>query len=99
MTWSRVDVGKIFQTAVIYYDQWMNRHYLHCIKEAVKYHIMVNAHEAVRLLDCASLSQYDRAMNQLVAQSSRLSRIPSKHVTILPFTRLMGGPWITHRGY
>ena len=40
-------VGNIIPRGEYHYGQWMNNHYLYCIKEAVKHHIMVNAHEAV----------------------------------------------------
>ena len=41
-------VGDIIPRGEHHYGQWMNNHYLYCIKKAADYHIMVNAHEAVR---------------------------------------------------
>ena len=41
-------VGDIIPRGEFHYGQWMVNHYLYCIKEAAKHHIMVNAHEAVR---------------------------------------------------
>ena len=39
-------VGDIIPRGDYHYSQSMNDHYLYCIKEAAKHHIMVNAHEA-----------------------------------------------------
>jgi hypothetical protein len=40
-------VGNIFPYGGHHFDQWMNNHYLYCIKEGAKYHLMINGHEAV----------------------------------------------------
>jgi hypothetical protein len=86
-------VGNIFPNGGHHYDQWMNEHYLHCIKEAAKYHIMVNAHEAVR--PTGLCRTYPNMIGNESARGTEFQAfegISSKHVTILPFTRLMGGP-------
>ena len=41
-------VGNIIPRGEHHYGQWLNNHYLYCVTEAAKHHIMVNAHEAVR---------------------------------------------------
>ena len=85
-------VGNIFP-AGHHYDQWMNEHYLYCIKEAAKYHLMVNGHEAVRPTGlCRTwpnmIGNESARGNEFMAMSGT----EPKHVCILPFTRLQGGP-------
>ena len=41
-------VGNIIPRGEHHYGQWMVNHYLYAITKAADYHIMVNAHEAVR---------------------------------------------------
>jgi glucan 1,4-alpha-glucosidase len=41
-------VGNIIPRGEHHYGQWMVNHYLYAVKKAADYHIMVNAHEAVR---------------------------------------------------
>ena len=74
-----------------HYSQRMVRHYLDAVKRAADHHIMVNGHEAVRPTGLA------RTYPNLVGNESAMGteyrqHIPSDHVTILPFTRLKGGP-------
>ena len=74
-----------------HYSQRMVRHYLDAVKRAADHHIMVNGHEAVRPTGLA------RTYPNLVGNESALGteyrqHIPTNHVTILPFTRLKGGP-------
>lgn len=74
-----------------HYSQRMVNHYLDAIKRAADHKIMVNAHEAVRPTGLA------RTYPNLVGNESAMGteyrqHIPTNHVTILPFTRLKGGP-------
>lgn len=74
-----------------HYSQRMVRHYLDAVKKAADHHIMVNGHEAVRPTGLA------RTYPNLVGNESAMGTeyrqaIPTDHVTILPFTRLKGGP-------
>ncbi|MCC8035101.1 MAG: glycoside hydrolase family 97 protein, partial [Rikenellaceae bacterium] len=76
-----------------HYGQWLIDHYLYVVKKAADYKIMVNAHEAVRP------TGLHRTWPNLLAQESArggeyeaFSGSNPDHVTILPFTRLMGGP-------
>lgn len=74
-----------------HYSQRMVNHYLDAVKKAADHHIMVNGHEAVRPTGLA------RTYPNLVGNESAMGteyrqHIPSNHVTILPFTRLKGGP-------
>lgn len=74
-----------------HYSQRMVNHYLDAVKRAAEHHIMVNGHEAVRPTGLA------RTYPNLVGNESAMGTeyrqaIPTNHVTILPFTRLKGGP-------
>lgn len=86
-------VGNIVPRGEHHYGQWMNNHYLYCIKEAAKYHICVNAHEAVRPTGLCRTYP-----NMIGNESARGGEYESNvgnspfHLTILPFTRLIGGP-------
>ncbi len=86
-------VGDILPRGEYHYSQWLVNHYLYAVKEAAKHHIMVNAHEAVRPTGLS------RTYPNLVANESAMGTeyqafggIHPRHVTILPFTRLNGGP-------
>ena len=48
-------VGDIIPRGDHHFSQSMNNHYLYCVKEAAKHHIMVNAHEATRPTGLARL--------------------------------------------
>lgn len=85
-------VGNIFP-AGHHFDQWMNEHYLYCIKEAAKYHLMVNGHEAVR--PTGLCRTYPNMIGNESARGTEFQASAGcepKHVCILPFTRLQGGP-------
>ena len=84
-------VGKIIPYGEGHYSQPINNHYHYCIEEAAKHHIMVNAHEAVR-----PTGLY-RTWPNMIGNESAMGtefqdRIKPGHTTILPFTRLQGGP-------
>jgi len=86
-------VGPIIPRGEHHYGQWMNNHYLYCIKKAADYHICVDAHEAVRPTGLCrtwpNLVANESARGGEYDQSS--GNLPF-HATILPFTRLLGGP-------
>lgn len=84
-------VGKIIPYGEGHYSQPIINHYHYCITEAAKHHIMVNAHEAVR-----PTGLY-RTWPNMIGNESAMGtefqdRIKPGHTTILPFTRLQGGP-------
>ncbi|MBR6182482.1 MAG: glycoside hydrolase family 97 protein [Prevotella sp.] len=86
-------VGDIIPRGDHHYSQSMNNHYLYCIQEAAKHHIMVNAHEAVRPTGLC------RTWPNLVGnESARGTEYEAfggsnpDHTVIIPFTRLQGGP-------
>jgi hypothetical protein len=71
----------------------MNDHYLYCIKEAAKHHIMVNAHEATR--PTGICRTYPNLVGNEAARGNEYEAFFGSrpdHTVILPFTRLQGGP-------
>ena len=86
-------VGDIIPRGEYHYGQWMNNHYLYCIKEAAKHHIMVNAHEAVR--PTGLCRTWPNLIGNEAARGTEYEATNGSkpfHTTILPFTRLQGGP-------
>jgi hypothetical protein len=86
-------VGDILPRGEHHYGQWMNNHYLYAITEAAKYKIMVNAHEAVRPTGLART--YPNLIGNESARGTEYESFggnAADHTTILPFTRLIGGP-------
>lgn len=86
-------VGDIIPRGDFHFSQGMNNHYLRCVTEAAKHHIMVNAHEATRPTGIARTWP-----NWIGNESARgteyeaFSGSRPDHTVILPFTRLQGGP-------
>ncbi len=86
-------VGDIIPRGEYHYGQWMVNHYLYAVTEAAKHHIMVNAHEAVR--PTGLCRTYPNLIGNESARGTEYQAFGGtepKHVTILPFTRLNGGP-------
>ena len=86
-------VGDIIPRGEYHYGQWMVNHYLHVVKEAAKHKITVNAHEAVRPTGlCRTYPNMLGNESAMGNEYQAFGGIGPKHVTILPFTRLNGGP-------
>ncbi len=86
-------VGDIIPRGEYHYGQWMVNHYLYAVKKAADYKIMVNAHEAVRPTGLART--YPNLIGNESARGTEYESFGGNnpdHTTILPFTRLMGGP-------
>lgn len=86
-------VGNILPLGDHHYSQRMIDHYQYCIEKAAKYHIMVNAHEAVR--PTGICRTWPNLIANESAQGSEYQGFHGSapnHTTILPFTRLIGGP-------
>jgi len=86
-------VGNIMPRGEHHYSQWIINHYQYALEKAADYEVMVNAHEAVRPTGIC------RTYPNLIANESArgtefqaFGGSKSNHVTILPFTRLIGGP-------
>ncbi|NLR89763.1 glycoside hydrolase family 97 protein [Flammeovirga agarivorans] len=86
-------VGPILPRGEHHYSQWINNHYLHAVKKAADYKIMVNAHEAVRPTGLSRT--YPNLIGNESARGTEYEAFVGNnvdHTTILPFTRLIGGP-------
>ena len=86
-------VGDIIPRGEHHYGQWMVDHYLYAIKKAADYKIMVNAHEAVR--PTGLCRTYPNLIGNESARGTEYEAFGGSnvnHTTILPFTRLIGGP-------
>lgn len=83
-------VGNILPKGSYHYDQRAVRHYLDAVKRAADHHIMVDAHEAVRPTGWART--YPNLMANEAALGQEYQTMSVRHCTILPFTRLLGGP-------
>lgn len=86
-------VGDILPRGEHHYGQWMNNHYLHAVKEAARHKIMVNAHEAVRPTGlCRTWPNLIGNESARGTEYQAFGGTKPHHATILPFTRLQGGP-------
>ena len=86
-------VGNIIPRGEHHYGQWMINHYLYAVKKAAEHKIMVNAHEAVR--PTGLCRTYPNLIGNEAARGGEYESFGGNkpfHTTILPFTRLMGGP-------
>jgi len=86
-------VGSILPRGENHYSQWIINHYQYAIEKAADYKIMVNAHEAVRPTGIART--YPNLIGNESARGTEYQAFGGSkpnHVTILPFTRLQGGP-------
>jgi hypothetical protein len=87
-------VGRIIPRGEHHDGQWMVNHYVRVAEMAAKHHVMVDMHEPVR-----PTGQSRTYPNWLASEASRGNEYNAftegnapDHETILPFTRLMGGP-------
>lgn len=88
-------VGRIIPRGEHHDGQWMVNHYQRVAEKAASYKIMIDAHEPVH-----STGLHRTYPNWLASEAARGSEfnnapalgITPEHTTILPFTRLMGGP-------
>ncbi len=86
-------VGNIIPRGEYHYSQWLNNHYLYAIQKAAENKIMVNAHEASRPTGIART--YPNWIGNESARGTEYQAMGGNdkwHTSILPFTRLQGGP-------
>jgi glucan 1,4-alpha-glucosidase len=88
-------VGKIIPRGEHHDSQWMINHYERVVKKAADYKVMVASHESVR--PTGLHRTYPNWMASEAARGSEFNNAPAlgitpEHTTLLPFTRLMGGP-------
>lgn len=87
-------VGKIIPRGEWHDGQWMVNHYVRVAQKSAEYKIMIDVHEPVR-----STGLHRTYPNWLASEAARGNEFnawstgsPPEHETILPFTRLLGGP-------
>lgn len=86
-------VGDIIPRGEHHYGQWAINHFLYAVEKAADYKVMVNAHEAVR--PTGLRRTYPNLIGNESARGTEFQAFGGSkpnHVTILPFTRLIGGP-------
>ncbi|WP_430817360.1 glycoside hydrolase family 97 protein [Carboxylicivirga sp. RSCT41] len=86
-------VGDILPRGEYHYGQWMVNHYQYAVEKAAEYKVMVNAHEAVR--PTGLCRTYPNLIGNESARGTEYEAFGGNnvnHTTILPFTRLIGGP-------
>lgn len=86
-------VGDIVPRGEHHYSQWVNNHYQYALEKAAAYKIMVNAHEAVRPTGVSRT--YPNLVGNESARGTEYQAFGGNkpnHTTILPFTRIIGGP-------
>ncbi len=85
-------VGPILPKGDFHYSQWAVNHYQYALEKAASYKIMVNAHEAVRPTGISRT--YPNLIGNESARGTEFQAFGGSkpnHVTIVPFTRLLGG--------
>ena len=86
-------VGSIIPRGENHYSQWMVNHYQYALEKAADYHIMVNAHEAVRPTGlCRTWPNLIGNESARGTEYQAFGGSKPEHVCVLPFTRLLGGP-------
>ena len=86
-------VGNILPLGEHHYSQSILNHYQYVIEKAVDYKIMINAHEAVR--PTGICRTYPNMIGNESARGTEFQAFggsKANHTTLLPFTRLIGGP-------
>ena len=84
-------VGDIVPRGDFHYSQNTINHFQYVVEKAAKYKIMVNAHEAVR--PTGICRTYPNLIGNESARGTEFKgSVPLGHTSILPFTRLIGGP-------
>ncbi len=80
-----------------HHGQYMVRHYRQVIETAAQYHLMLDVHEPIK--DTGERRTYPNMMTREGARGQEYDAWsddggnPPEHTTILPFTRMMAGPF------
>ena len=86
-------VGDIIPRGDHHYSQLEVNHYLHAVRRAADYKVMVNAHEAVRPTGlCRTWPTLVGNESARGTEYQAFGGTKPGHTAILPFTRLQGGP-------
>ena len=86
-------VGDILPIGEHHYGQSLINHYMHVVKKAAEHKVMLNGHEMVRPTGlCRTYPNLIGAEAARGTEYQAFGGTMPHHVTILPFTRLNGGP-------
>lgn len=86
-------VGYIIPRSEYHSSQWMNNHYIRVVQRAADFKIMIDSHEAVRPTGlCRTYPNWVAQESARGGEFETMGGNDPDHTTILPFTRLMGGP-------
>lgn len=86
-------VGYIVPRGEHHYSQYIVNHFLYAVTEAARHHIMVNGHEAIRPTGlCRTYPNLIGNESAKGTEYEAFGQLYPAHTTILPFTRLHGGP-------
>ena len=87
-------VGKIIPRGEHHDGQWMVNHYLRVVQKGIEYQVTVDSHEPMR--PTGLQRTFPNWMDSEAGRGNEYNAFSSgnapEHETILPFTRLMGGP-------
>lgn len=88
-------VGRIIPRGEHHDSQWMVNHYTRVAQKAAEYKIMIEAHEPVH--PTGLHRTYPNWLSNEAGRGNEFNNAPTlglvpEHETIMPFTRLMGGP-------
>jgi hypothetical protein len=88
-------VGRIIPRGEHHDGQWMSNHYVHVAEVAAQHRVTIDMHESVRPTGLSRT--YPNWLANEAARGNEFNGFdpagnPPEHETILPFTRLMGGP-------
>ena len=86
-------VGDILPIGEHHYSQSLINHYMHVVKKAAQHKVMLNGHEMVRPTGlCRTYPNLIGSESARGTEYQAFGGTMPHHVTILPFTRLNGGP-------
>ena len=86
-------VGDILPIGEHHYSQSLINHYMHVVKKVAEHEVMINGHEMVRPTGiCRTYPNLIGAEAARGTEYQAFGGTMPHHVTILPFTRLNGGP-------
>ena len=86
-------VGDILPVGEHHYSQSLINHYMYVVKKAAEHEVMINGHEMVRPTGlCRTYPNLIGAEAARGTEYQAFGGTMPHHVTILPFTRLNGGP-------
>lgn len=88
-------VGRIIPRGEHHDGQWMNRHFQRVAEKTARYQLMLDSHESTH--PTGLHRTYPHWMASEAARGSEFNNAPTlginpEHTTILPFTRMLGGP-------